>query len=173
MNAIGTPGGIPANSGDLYEQAVVKPVLSLSKGRPRDFFAGILHIYSASPGSREMGVREMGVRHSHSQTPCREGGSKVRGSSARVGSFEEGRRNEAAPGPSFPSRGRLGYTLASSQFPVVSSQLEIGVNQRSSAVKHQLPVLRSWLPVLRCGLRPSDCRASLAMTCCRAALALV
>ncbi len=39
------------NSGDIYEQAVVKPVLSLSKERSRDFFAGIPHLYSASPGS--------------------------------------------------------------------------------------------------------------------------
>jgi len=39
------------NSGDLCEQAVVKPVLSLSKGRARDFFAGIPHVDSALPGS--------------------------------------------------------------------------------------------------------------------------
>ena len=46
-------------SGDIYEQAVVKPVpsqgsgqaLSLSKGRSRDCFAGIPPIDSASPGS--------------------------------------------------------------------------------------------------------------------------
>jgi hypothetical protein len=44
------------NSGDVYEQAVVKLVpsqgsgqaLSQSKGRSRDFFAGIPHIDSAS-----------------------------------------------------------------------------------------------------------------------------
>jgi len=41
----GNSGG--GNSGDLYEQAVVKPALSLSKGRPRDLFAPIPHIYSA------------------------------------------------------------------------------------------------------------------------------
>ena len=36
-------------SGDIYEQALVKPVMSLSKGRSRDFFTGIPNIYSASP----------------------------------------------------------------------------------------------------------------------------
>jgi hypothetical protein len=40
-----------SNSRDIYEQAVVKPVLSLSKERSRDFFAGIPRIYSASPGT--------------------------------------------------------------------------------------------------------------------------
>jgi hypothetical protein len=51
------------NSGDIYEQAIVKPVpshgseqaLSLSRGRSRDFFAGIPHLYSASPGSGRQG----------------------------------------------------------------------------------------------------------------------
>jgi hypothetical protein len=35
-------------SGDIYEQVFVKPVLSLPKGRLRDFFTGIPNIYSAS-----------------------------------------------------------------------------------------------------------------------------
>ena len=51
-----TSPGVPTlygerGSGDIYEQAVVKPVLSLSKGRSRDFFAGVPNIYLASPGS--------------------------------------------------------------------------------------------------------------------------
>jgi hypothetical protein len=36
-------------SGDVYEQALVKPILSLSKGRSRDFCVGIPHIDAVSP----------------------------------------------------------------------------------------------------------------------------
>ena len=40
-NAAGTQKSQGWYSGDLYEQGVVKPVLSLSKGRSRDVFARI------------------------------------------------------------------------------------------------------------------------------------
>ena len=44
-------------------------------------------------------------------TTATRGELEERGPFSRAGSFEEGGGSEAAPGPLFPSRGRLGYTF--------------------------------------------------------------